>query len=81
MITCLGLIVGVVMSTNRREVLEQCARFLNTHRYLLDSHVEFEIDKEVYATVYATHDFDDGYLGVLFRMYDGCTDCVQVERG
>ena len=78
MITCLGLIVGVVEYTKRCDVLRQCASFLNTHRYLLGKCIEFEIDRVVYATVVDTHDFDDGKFGVLFDMYDGFTDGVEV---
>jgi hypothetical protein len=77
MITCLGLVVGVVTSTDRREVLEQCARFLHNH-HILNTRVEFEIDKEVYATIYDTEYFDDGYFGVLFKMYDGFIDGIQI---
>lgn len=80
MITCLGLVVGVVTSIDRRDVLRQCADFLNKHRYLLEKNVQFEIDREVYATVYDTHDFDNGYFGVLFDMYDGQPAVVQVLR-
>lgn len=78
MITCLGLVVGAISTAERHEVLKQCARFLDTHRYLLGKPVQFEIDGHVYATVYDTHDFDDGYFGVLFDMYDGYTTVVQV---
>lgn len=81
MITCLGLVVGAVTSADRFEVLKQCARFLDTHRYLLDnSWVCFEIAGEVYATVRSTHDFKDGYLAVAFKMYDYDTEFVQVPK-
>lgn len=74
MITCLGLIVGVVDSTSRQDVLNKCAEFLSTHRYLLDKNVDFEIDREVYATVIDTYEYPDGVFGALFRMYDGRTN-------
>ena len=80
MITCLGLVVGAVTSADKREVLSQCARFIDTHRYLNKRGVQFEIDGFVYATVYATHDFDDGYFAVSFDMYDGFNTGVQVRR-
>ena len=81
MITCLGLVVGAVTSADRHEVLKQCAKFIDTHRYLNKRGVQFEIDGVVYATVYDTHDCDDGYFAVLFIMYDRFTDGVQVKRG
>ena len=73
MITCLGLVVGVVESAIRQDVLNQCAEFLRTHRYLCDKNVQFEIDREVYTTVIDTCEYPDGMFGVLFRMYNGQT--------
>lgn len=73
MITCLGLVVGIVDSAIRQDVLNQCAEFLNTHRYLVGLNVEFEINREVYCTVIDTCEYSDGKFGVLFRMYDGQT--------
>ena len=73
MITCLGLVVGAVISTSRQDVLNQCAEFLRTHRYLLDKNVDFEIDREIYATVIDTCVYPDGVFGALFKMYDGFT--------
>ena len=71
MITCLGLVVGAITSTSRQDVLNQCARFLSTHRYLLGKQIDFEIDREVYATVIDTCEYPDGVFGALFKMYDG----------
>ena len=73
MITCLGLIVGAVVSTSKQDVLNQCARFLDTHRYLLEKNADFEIDGKVYATVIDTCEYPDGVFGALFKMYDGFT--------
>ena len=78
MITCLGLIVGVVENASRTDVLRQCAKFLQSHKYLIGISVEFEIDRQVYATVLDTHNFDDGF-GVLFKMYDGRTTIAMAE--
>lgn len=81
MITCLGLIVGVVTSDKRGEILNQCARFLDKYRHLLDlAEVNFEIDGKVYATLYDYHYFGADELGrtfgVLFKMYDGFVDAA-----
>jgi hypothetical protein len=73
MITCLGLVVGVVQSAIRQDVLNQCAEFLKTHRYLNGTNIEFEIDREVYATAIDTCEYPDGRFGVLFTMYNGQT--------
>lgn len=73
MITCLGLIVGLVDSTSRQDVLNKCAEFLSTHKYLLGKIVDFEIDRKVYATVIDTCEYPDGKFGALFSMYDGRT--------
>lgn len=78
MITCSGLVVGVVESIMRNDVLKQCARFLNTHRYLLGKKVSFEIDGVAYCTMVDSHDFEDGEFGVLFHMYDGFMEAVGV---
>ena len=73
MITCMGLVVGVVDSANRQDVLNKCARFLSTNRHLLDCNVSFKIDNKVYATVLDTHSNNNEFV-VLFKMYDGfCT--------
>ncbi len=77
MITCLGLIVGIVESASREDVLCQCAKFLKTHQYLNGLEVEFEIDRQVYATALDTHNFDDEF-GVLFKTYDGGIMVVMV---
>ena len=73
MITCLGLIVGIIKSVNTQDVLNQCAKFLCTHKYLIDKKVDFEIEGQVYATVVDTCKYPDGKFGVLFNMYDGFT--------
>lgn len=70
MITCMGIVVGAVTSANRQDVLNQCARFLHTHRYLLDCNAVFVIDGQSYAAVLDTCDEHDE-LWVLFEMYDG----------
>ena len=72
MITCMGLIVGVVESTNRQDVLNQCAKFLRKYPHLQMIGLEFEIDNQMYARVYDIHDEADDF-GVLYKMYDGCT--------
>ena len=71
MITCLGLVVGLVESANPQDVANQCAKFIKTHRYLCGLDLNFEIDGKLYATVEDTHDFEDGRFGVLLRMYTG----------
>lgn len=63
MITCLGLMAGVVTSASKQETLNKCATFLSTHKNLLNVGVNFEIDNVVYATVI---DF-----AVMFCLYDG----------
>ena len=73
MITCLGLIVGMVTSAVRQDVLNQCAEFMKKHAYLHGKVVEFEINKVVYATAFDSAMFDDGKFGVLFETYDGFT--------
>ena len=74
MITCLGLVVGVVESPVRQDVLKQCVEFLSNHMYLLGKNVEFLIDGKVYATV-IDHCTTGGF-GALFEMYDGFTSCM-----
>lgn len=71
MITCLGLIVGVVTSASRQDVLNQCTEFLKNHKYLLGSEINFEIDREVYATVKDSSEQSNGNLLILFKTYDG----------
>lgn len=70
MITCLGLMAGVVTSASKQETLNKCATFLSTHKNLLNVGVNFEIDNVVYATVI---DFvEDEYdFAVMFCLYDG----------
>ena len=78
MITCMGLIVGVVESTNRQDVLNQCAKFLRKYPHLQGiCGLQFEIDNQMYAYVYDTYEFCDG-LAVLFRMYDDYVESAVV---
>lgn len=78
MITCLGIVVGIVESENTTDVLKQCANFLKTHRYLNKKGVEFEIEGMIFATVVDTHNFEDGEFGVLFQKYDNFMEAVGV---
>ena len=72
MITCMGLIVGVIENANRQDVLNQCAKFLRKYPHLQRIGLEFEIDNQMYARVYDICDEADDF-GVLFKMYDGYT--------
>lgn len=82
MITCMGLIVGIVDSDKKdikTDVLNQCAEFLKKHRYLTGlENVRFEIDGFEFATMLDTRNFDDGKFGVLFRMYTGFCEVVMI---
>ena len=78
MITCLGLIVGIVENNIRVAILEQCANFLKVYTHLLALKVSFRIDGEVYATLIDYYTKDDK-LWVLFRMHDGYSACVSVQ--
>ena len=79
MITCMGLIVGMVQSMDRKDVLRQCVAFLVRYPHLRHRGVEFLIDNELYCTVSDTHVFEDGYLGAMFNMYNGNWDGAQVK--
>lgn len=68
MITCKGLIVGVVKNANRQDVLNQCASFLKNHKNL-GYCAQFEIDNMVYATSIDVCEDDD--YSVLFRLHNG----------
>ena len=72
MITCLGLVVGEVKSCVREFVLNECAKFIREHSYLIGSHFDFEINRQVYATVLDTCE-EDGKLYVYFQMHNGET--------
>lgn len=73
MITCLGLVVGELKSCVRQFTLNECAKFIKEHSYLISSnHFDFEIDRQVYATVLDTYE-ENGKLYVYFRMYNGET--------
>ena len=72
MITCLGLIVGVVESPHTQDILNQCAKFVKKYPHLLKCGLEFVIDGLVYATVIDTH-IDNGETLILCSMYDGFT--------
>lgn len=78
MITCMGLVVGVVESAFKRDVLEQCAKFLKQYAYLqrLDV-VPFEIDGQLYCTAIDTHTWEDGMFGVMFNT-DTFTEVVAI---
>ena len=72
MITCMGLMVGVVTSAVTHDVLKQCIQFLKSHRYLITSQAEFEIDGNFYAIVVDTIE-DENNLWAMFLMHDGYT--------
>lgn len=80
MITCLGLLVGVVDSPYRKDILTQCTKFMDTHEYLLElQQVPFEINGTIYATVIDTHMYKNGEFTVLFEMYDGSSEVGRVQ--
>lgn len=79
MITCNGLVVGAVTSTDKYEVLKQCVEFLHTYKNLQKKGTEFFIDNEMYCNVRDTWYFQDGYFGVYFKMYTGFAECVQIK--
>lgn len=51
MITCLGLVVGIVESAFPQDVLNQCAKWVKQYPHLLECDLEFIINGMVYATV------------------------------
>ena len=58
MITCLGLVVGLVESTSVQDVLNQCAKFLKKYQYL--------------SKVIDTHK-DNNEVMILCKIYNGST--------
>ena len=72
MITCMGLIVGMVESASAQDVLNKCAKFLKKYKHLLDTYPRFIIDGVEYCRVIDTH-VEKGNVYVLCRMYDGRT--------
>ena len=78
MITCMGLVVGAITSAIRNDVLEKCARFIYTHRYLEDTNVSFEIDGEIYCTLVDTL-VSDGFFYMMVLMYDGFTSATRIK--
>lgn len=69
MITCMGLVVGNA-TTSKQDVVNQCARFLDTYRHLLKVGTEFEVCGVHYATIIDICD-EDHRLWVLFETLDG----------
>ena len=73
MITCLGLVVGLVESELRQDVLNQCAKWLKTYKHLLDlERLNFVIDGKVYFTVIDSF-IDGNEVLILCKMHDGWT--------
>ena len=72
MITCMGLVVGLVNSVYAQDVLNQCAKWLKGYKHLLNVYPKFTIDRVEYFTVIDSL-IEDGEVFILCRMYDGST--------
>lgn len=72
MITCMGLIVGIVESQYTQDVLNQCAVWLKKYPHLLDLYPKFIIDGTVYFTVIDSF-IENNEVFILCRMYDRST--------
>ena len=66
MITCNGLVVGMVTSATRQDVINMCTEFIKMHKYLIG-----KFDHVVHATVIDS--YEDGGVYALYRTYDGRT--------
>ena len=72
MITCLGLVVGLVESAYPQDVLNQCAKWLKRYPHLLKSGLEFIIDGMVFFSVIDSH-IEDGEVLIWCELYNGRT--------
>lgn len=61
MITCLGLVVDIVKTPYKEDVLRQCYEFLKTHKNLCKIGTDFIIDDVCYATVVDYVDDEYGF--------------------
>lgn len=69
MIKCLGLVVGVVQTARRDDVLNQICHFLLKHENLRKAGQQFSIDGTVYATLEDWDEFD--MLFCRFKLWNG----------
>lgn len=72
MITCTGLIVGTVESPYAQDLINQCAKWLKSHRYLLNEGLIFKVEKLDYFTVIDYFE-ENNEVFILCRLYDGST--------
>ena len=72
MITCMGLVVGMVESASTQTTLNQCAKWLKRYKHLLDLYPQFIIDGLVYFTVIDSF-IEHGEVFILCKMHDGYT--------
>lgn len=77
MITCLGLIVGIVDSCNRVDILRKCAE--HVLKYHLSKGVFFEIDGEIYAYLADTHTWSDGCFGCYFNVTNDFGEVIVLD--
>lgn len=75
MITCLGLVVGAVMSANWADVELQCAKWLQSHAYL-EPRFSFEINGE--QVLILTDRYKNTFL--FKNVITGFMDSVTVEE-
>ena len=69
MITCLGLVVDIIKTPYKEDVLRQCYEFLKTHKNLCRRGVGFIINNVCYATIIDFVDDEYGFA-VCFRDTD-----------
>ena len=71
MITCLGLVVGLVESEYPQDLVNQCAKWLKNYKHLLDvPGLSFIVDGMKFFTILDTFE-ENGEVFIYCKLYDG----------
>lgn len=77
MITCMGLVVGVVETANRGDLAKQCLNWLATKPHLLDIAPIFCVENIEYLQL-KDYIQENNVLTGYFQFYDGGIKIVEV---
>lgn len=77
MITCMGLIVGIIETANRNDLAKQCLKWLATKPHLLNAMPMFCVENVEYMQL-KDYVQENNVLAGYFQFHDGDVKVVEV---
>ena len=77
MITCMGLVVGIIETANRNDFARQCLKWLATKPHLLNAMPMFSVENVEYLQL-KDYVQENNVLAGYFQFHDGDVKIVEV---